>query len=170
MSKVSSIRVIVLAGLFTAIAVVLGGFKIPITNLVEIRFQSIPVKLAGALLGPYLGGIVGALTDILAYLVKPTGPFFPGFTLSSLATGVIFAFFLHGKKFALPRVIAAEAVITGAIGLCLNSFWLSLLYKTPFLVSVISRAPKELIMLPINIALVYGAGKAVSGVMGKIEQ
>ena len=84
MEKLKDVRYLTTAGLLLAAATVLGFLKIPITQLIELRFQFLPVAMAGLLMGPAVGSMVGALTDILAYLVRPTGPYFPGFTLSSM--------------------------------------------------------------------------------------
>ena len=161
MSKLRNIHVVTIAAMLTAAGVILGFFKIPITNLIEIRFQSIPVALSGMLLGPYVGGVVGILTDVLSYLVKPTGAFFPGFTISSMATGVIFGLFLYRRPFSIRRVALAEVVVTAAVNILLNSLWLAILYHTPYLVSLTTRLPKELIMLPINVVLIAAVAKGV---------
>ena len=46
------------------------------------------------LFGPGVGGAVGALSDILGYAVRPTGPYFPGFTVTAALSGVIFGLLL----------------------------------------------------------------------------
>ena len=84
------IRVLTSAGLLSAIAIVLGFFKIPLTQIIEIRFMVLPVAAAGWLFGPVVGGLVGIVADVGGYLIKPTGPFFPGFTITSMLSGVIF--------------------------------------------------------------------------------
>ena len=70
-------KTLTVAAMLTAVGIVLGFFKLPINQLIEIRFGSIPIALAGMMFGPGVAGVVGALTDIGGYLVKPTGPFFP---------------------------------------------------------------------------------------------
>ena len=163
MREIRNVRVITLAAMLTAVAVILGFFKIPITSLIEIRFQSIPVKLAGMLMGPFVGGTVGILTDVLSYLVRPTGAFFPGFTITSLVTGVIFALFLYKKPFSMFRVAMAELTTGLLCSMLLNTLWLSILYKTPYLTTFMARLPKELVMLPINILIICLVSKAVHG-------
>ena len=153
MSKLKDLRVLTTAAMLAAIAVVLGFYKIPISNLIELRFQSFPIAISGALFGPVVGAIVGIISDVGGYLVKPTGPFFPGFTLSSAMTGVIFGIFLKGrfqKWILLGRIAMAMTVNTIVTGILLNTLWLSMLYGNPFNVVLITRLPKELIMLPIN--------------------
>ena len=82
MSKLKDVRVLTGAAMLLAVSVILSFFKIPLTEVMEIRFANIPVAVAGMLFGPGVGGAVGALSDILGYVVRPTGPYFPGFTIT----------------------------------------------------------------------------------------
>lgn len=150
LSRLTDIRVLTATGMLSAIAIVLGFFKIPVTQLIELRFQSLPIASAGYLFGPAAGGIVGFIADVGGYLVKPTGPFFPGFTITSIMSGVIFGCFLYGKKPTLQRILAAEIVYTLICGILLNSLWLSILYGRGFIAAMSARLVKELIMIPVN--------------------
>lgn len=94
MSIFNKTKTLTLAALFVAIAVVLSFFKVPLTPLIELRFGALPIAAAGALLGPVVGPVVGAVSDILGYMVRPTGPFFPGFTLSAALSGLIYGLML----------------------------------------------------------------------------
>ena len=152
MSKLKNVKVLTTTAMLLAIATILGFFKIPLTNLIEIRFGNIPVAIGGALFGPAVGGILGAFADILGYLVKPTGAFFPGFTISAAVSGVIFGVVLHAGngRVTVLRIFLAELLYTVIVGMCLNSLNLSILYGTPFLATFSARLLKEIVMLPIN--------------------
>ena len=91
MRKLMNTKTLTAAAMLSALGIVLGFFKIPINQLIEIRFGALPVEMAGQLFGPAVAGVVGGIVDIGGYLVKPTGPFFPGFTFSSIVGGIIFA-------------------------------------------------------------------------------
>lgn len=160
MSKLKNVKVLTTSAMLLALATILGFFKIPITQLIEIRFGTIPVSIAGYLFGPGIGAIIGAFSDILGYLVKPTGPFFPGFTISSLLSGLVFGFVLHTKepkKVPIVRIIIASFIHSFVIGALVNSFNLFVLYGNlkdgnilAYFTLVLSRLPKEAIMFPIN--------------------
>lgn len=62
----------------------LGGFP-----SLRINLTSIPIMLSGILFGPAAGFSVGAISDLLCFVIKPSGPYFPGFTLASALTGMI---------------------------------------------------------------------------------
>ena len=156
MKKLMNTKTLTVAAMLTAIGIVLGFFKLPINQLIEIRFGSIPIAITGMMFGPGVAGVVGALTDIGGYWVHPTGPFFPGFTLSGIVSGIIFGVMLHGKKCTLPRIIAAEVVHTLIVGIIMNSYWLNLLYlKNGYLAAIVARLPKELVMIPVYTVIMY---------------
>ena len=161
MKKLRDTKTLTVAAMLIAIGIILGFFKIPVSQLIEIRFGSLPICMAGMLFGPGIGGIVGALVDIGGYLVKPTGPFFPGFTFSSIVGGIIFGLMLHGKKITLLRVFMTQIVYTVIVGMILNSYWLSLLYfQDGYLATILTRMPKEIIMIPVYTVLFYSVLKA----------
>ena len=149
-SPLSNIRVLTSAGILSAIAIVLGFFKIPVTQLIAIRFAVLPVTIAAYLFGPVVGGAVGLVSDIGGYILRPTGPFFPGFTLTSIVTGVIFGLMLYKRKPTLLRIFTAEVVYTVICGILLNSLWLSMLYGNGFIPVLTARIVKELVMIPVN--------------------
>lgn len=162
MSKFSKTQVIAFSGLLIAIAAVLGFLKVPVSSILEIRFQSIPMAIGGILFGPVTGGIIGAASDVICYLVKPTGPFFPGFTISYFLTGLIFGLILHNKKPSLVRIIIAESLNAVLIGILLNSVWLSLLYGNGFVAVLTARIIKEIVMIPIHSAIIFAVVTALN--------
>ena len=126
MKKLSNTKTLTLAAMLTAIGIVLGYFKFPINQFIEIRFAFVPLCLAGLLLGPGIAGVMGILVDVGGFLMYPTGPFFPGFTFSSMMTGVIFGLFLYKKRVTLQRMIVTMVTYTVVVGVLLNSIWLNM--------------------------------------------
>ncbi len=173
MKQKMNVRVITTAGMLLAVAVILGFFKIPVTQLIEIRLQFLPIACAAMLFGPAVGGILGALSDILGYLVRPTGPFFPGFTVSAALQGVIYGFFLYRKEISWKRIVPAQAADMILISFLLNPLWLSILYGQGFWVVFTARILKNLIMFPINtlllLALMRPLQKAGQKITGAIQ-
>ena len=155
MSQLKDVKVLTTTALLIAVATVLGFFKIPINQLIELRFSFLPIAASGMLFGPVVGGLVGLLADVLGYMVRPTGPFFPGFTIATMISGVIFGAFLHKKKLTVPRVIVANLVETIVVSLVINTFNLMILYGNPFWAVLSAKLLKNAIMFPINTCLLY---------------
>lgn len=162
-ASMSHTAVLTTSALLVAMSVILGWFKVPVTNLIEIRFQMLPIAVGGMLFGPAVGGVMGAMEDVLSYIVRPTGPFFPGFSISAAVGGVIFGLMLREKPTVL-RIFLTEAVYTAVVSICLNNIWLSILYGNAFLPVMIARLPQSLIMIPVNTVLLT----AVLRTVGKI--
>ncbi len=171
MSKLKNTKTLTTCAMLVALAVVLGFLRIPLTNLIEIRFGSLPVAIGASLFGPGVAAVLAATADLLAYLVKPTGPFFPGFTFSAVVTAVIFGLVLYREKHdvTIGRIVLAEVLHTFFVGLLLNSYNLFLLYGSPadsgisgYLAVMSSRVLKELVMLPVNTVLLVLVLKPVS--------
>ncbi len=155
MAKIKDVRVLTISAMMLALATILGFLKVPVTQLIELRFAYLPIACTGLLFGPAVGGIVGALSDILGFIVKPTGPYFPGFTVTAAAAGVIYGAILYGKEVTWQRVAAAHLVRTIVVSFLLNPLWLSLLYGYGFVAVVTARVVKTLVMFPIETALLY---------------
>ncbi len=155
MQELKNTRVLATAAMLLAIAVVLGFFAIQVTESIKISLAFVVDELTGMMFGPFVGMIVGMLADIVKYMIRPTGPFFPGFTISEALTGLIYGFMLYRRKLSLPRVIAANSIVTVVVNMLLNTYWLTLLYGSVYTVILPARIIKELIMLPINIAIFY---------------
>lgn len=162
MKQLKNVKTLSTVAMLIAIGILLGFFKIPITEVLEIRFGSIPIAIAGSFFGPGISALVGALTDIGGFIVKPTGPYFPGFTISSIVTGIIFGFMFHKKEMTISRIVLAQIINTVLVGIVLNSIWLSMLYGNAFIVVVSTRVIKELLMIPINVLILTAVLKPIS--------
>ena len=181
MKKLYNTKTLTIGAMLTAIGIILGFFKIPINKIIEIRFGSLPIALGGMLFGPAVAGVIGALTDIGGYLIKPTGPFFPGFTISNIVSGIIFGLFLYKKKCSFVRILIAELVNTLIVGILMNSYWLYIMYfpkdftanlvlgshiieMSGFVAVIGSRLIKEIVMIPILSVFIYVVIKALEKV------
>ena len=119
------LRILILSAILSAMGVILGQYlSIKIGDSLRIGFGSLPVLLAGALFGPWVGLLVGAVSDIVGcILYYGLGNMIPLVTLGMMAEG-----FLAGLI----------ARVTGS--LILRSLGLYLRYKTP-LETLILRVP-----------------------------
>ena len=71
----------VICAFMAALAVVLSyTTSIEVGPYIKIGFSGLPNRIVEFLFGPITGCIFGGTLDILKYLIKPTGPFFFGFT------------------------------------------------------------------------------------------
>ena len=155
-------RNLVIAGLFTALYVVLSYFNIRISALIEIRFPFLVLAAAGMYGGPVMAVVVAVASDILSTILTG-GAFFPGFTLSYSLMAFLFGLIFFRGRLSAPRAVAA-ALTEAVISLTLHTLWLSLMYGTPYAALFVTRAPKCGIMFVVNTAVltvVLGAFRQV---------
>ena len=162
--EMQDVRNLSVMAMMLALGVALGFYAtVQVGDYLKIGFAFIPNELTGMLFGPVAGGVVAALADIVKYLVKPAGAFFPGFTVSALIGGMIYGAALYKKPLSLKRIIAANTLVTVFVNLLLNTYWLTVLYGNGFAALLPVRIVKEALLLPIDIILYY----TVARVLGK---
>lgn len=161
LNEFNDVRNVVICALLAAIGVILGYFTIIIGSFVKIGFSSIPLQLVAAFFGPTIGGLFGAALDIINYFVKPAGPYFPGFTLNAILSGIIYGIFFYKKKVSIYRVVVAQFVIIVIINLGLSSYWFYIIFGKSFFASFPFRVLKNLIMWPIDSAILFTIMKAL---------
>ena len=157
---------LVMLSMLLACHVVLGFFQLQLTDFIRISFAALPIGVAGMLYGPTAALLLGALGDPIKYLVSPTGPFFPGFTLSAAVTGLLFGLLLYGmhrdfdpcrkkRGIAILRIAVAQLLNTLIVDLLLHSLWLTCLYGTPMEALLPMRALKCALLFPVEGILLY---------------
>ena len=128
-----SVRDITLMAMLIAIEIVLSRFcSIQAWN-VKIGFAFIAPVTAAILMGPAQAAVVAGVADVLGTLMFPIGPYLlPGFTLNSCLNGLVWGLFLH-KKPSIPKAAIAAGINQFIIGLFITTFWISVLYGSPYL-------------------------------------
>lgn len=159
--ELKSTSTLTVSAMLTALNVVLHFFTVVISDFLQISFSFLPLALTGLLYGPIVGGIAGGVGDILKYIVRPTGAFFPGFTLNAILSGIIYGLILYKKPVTLKRAFAAVLCNTLIIHLLLTPLWLSIMYGKGYIVLFSARLVKNIIMLPIETAMLYSLAKVV---------
>lgn len=154
MSKHNAIKKLAVLAVLIAANVVLSRFlSIQMWNM-KFSFSFLTVAIAAAVCDIWGGAVVGGLSDFLGAILFPTGTYFPGFTLTAALVGVVFGLFFR-KKFTIWRIILAVLITQISCTLLLNSFWISLLYKAPYLPTLTTRLLQAGIMTVVQIVSMY---------------
>lgn len=157
--ELKDVRKMAVAAMLLSIAIVLGFYRLQLTESIRIGFDFLAKEMTAMLLGPSVGCVVAALTDIISYFIKPVGAFFPGLTLSAMLGSVIYGVVLYKKPLSLRRVILANTMVTVFINLFLNTYWMSVLYGNAYMALFPARAVKQFIMLPVEVILFYSVAR-----------
>ena len=148
-----ALRVQTLTAMLLALTVVLdyvGGFYL--TATVKITPSFLGHAVTGALLGPFPAMLNGALADVLMWLIKPAGAYFPGYTLSGLLGGLLYGVALYrrrGKQLYIGAA-AGKLAVNALINVALNTYWSSIFVGKAYLALLPARALKNMIAWPIE--------------------
>ncbi len=148
--ELRQVKTITVCAMLAAAAVVLSSFSIYVTDTVRVGFSGIPNQLAASLFGPAVASLFAGALDLIKYMLRPSGAFFPGFTLVTMLAGLIYGCFFYGKQLTLPRVLAAHFVVALVCNVLLNTWCLTVITGKGFWILVHARAVKNLIMWPVD--------------------
>jgi ECF transporter S component (folate family) len=110
--ELKSVRSITGAALFAAMSPILALFTIQVNQFMTIGFTSLTHAMTGYFFGPLVAAMSGGIADVIKYILKPDGAFFPGFTLNEILVGFIYGLFFYGRKIDLPKTIGARLIVT----------------------------------------------------------
>lgn len=157
LSTIKNVKVLTTSALLVAIGIIIDFNRIVVSKTFEISFAFITLAIGGMLYGPVVAGFMGGISDILQYIVRPTGEFFPGFTLNAILSGVIYGIFLYKKEVTIKRVLLCQIVHDILISIILTPIWLNMLYGSA--IFALPRIIRFFVMLPIKVILIEGAYK-----------
>ena len=144
-----SVKSISIIGILVAMEIILARFSIHTWNL-KIGFSFIPVVVAAIFYGPVTAGLVGAIGDIMGYILFPVGAYFPGFTLTAFVTGMIFGFFLR-KSQSVLNVVLAVLCVQIFVSQFMDTYWISFLYGSPYWALFATRIYQTAAMIAVEI-------------------
>ncbi len=119
---------------------------------IRIGLGGLPIIFAGIAFGPWAGAVVGAIADLLGYLINPLGPYLPHFTLTSLLTGfipgLIIALFYREKPGLLRLLVAISVgqIITSVI---MVPVFLQHIFGIPLAVTLLPRIISQALTIPV---------------------
>lgn len=155
MQQHSKTQILVRAAVLTAVQVVLARYLSINTQLLRISFAFITVYIAAMLYGPVWAAAVDGTADIIGALLWPTGPYVPHFTISAVLSGACYGFFLHRKNIKWYHALIPVIIGNLFINTVLNTYWLKLLYGYGFLALLPTRAWKNAVMIPLQVAAIF---------------
>lgn len=152
-----NIRVLAFAGMVTALAIILESFPIYLLGQsLKIYFSFVVVSLGCACYGPLVGMGVGAVIDTLGFLLSSYGePYFPGYLITAMLSGLIYGVMLYQRKPTIPRLIVTRLLINYCSNVLLGSVWKAMLYGKGYLYYLSTGMVKNTIMIPIEVALMW---------------
>ncbi len=164
-SRLKDTRVLAATAMLMAVSIAVTILYIPLPNNLHIFFDYAPKALCAAVCGPVAALGAGFVVDVLGYLIRPFGAFFPGYTLGTMISLLIYALFLYGQRLTVGRVALARLTVNIINNICLNSLWSSMLYGKAFWVYLTGGIVKNLLWWPIEVIVMVMIFRLVSPVM-----
>lgn len=170
--ELKNVKTLTTAAMFLAIAVVLGYFTIEAGPYLKIGFGTVANQFVYFMFGPVVGGFYGGVLDLVKYIVKPTGAFFPGFTFNAILAGIIYGTFLYHRPLTFKRTLFVHLVVILVCNVFFNTLWLSMMSGKGMLALMPIRLMKNLIMWPIDTLIFFAIAKKMesAGVVKAIRR
>ena len=145
------------AGMVTALAIILESFPIYLLGpSLKIYFSFLVVGLGCMCYGPCVGMMAGAIIDSVGFLLSSYGePYFPGYLVTAVLSGLIYGVLLYKRKPTLLRIIVVRLIINYGSNVLLGSVWKAMLYGKGYLYYLTSGAIKNTLMLPVEVFLMW---------------
>ena len=141
----------------TAVLAQVSGF-LRIGNISKFSVSFISVYVAAVLYGPWIGGLVGALADVISFVANPTGGYVFWFTLIEFANGFLFGVFFYrlGSRKDSAPMFMLKAVLCSLAQLAVN-----MILRTYILV--------DLGFIPLGFAKAFAVRLPASGLMAVLK-
>lgn len=167
LSNVKNLRMVVLAGLITAVSIVSKSMFFTVGENLRVYFSYIAVMVGCYIYGPILGLFVGFASDILGHFLFPSGEYFFGYTLSAMLSGFVYGIFLYKSRISFWRVLFAKAFVNVFINICLGSLWSKIITGKAYLYFLYKSVAKNLILLPIEAIIAFTVLVSLSKYLSK---
>jgi len=156
--KLKGVKDICVLAILIAITVLLSVYgTIRIGAGIKISFKFISVFITAALFGPLWGGIVGALSDVVAFVINPVGGIFmPQITLLEFLYGFTYGLFFfnmntwQGFK-TMVKVVVCVIFHILILNMGLTTYFLTPLMKMSFKNLLIMRSVSAVINMAMQL-------------------
>ena len=165
--ELKNLRMLTLAAIVVALRIVLGGLYIPLGDNLNIFFGYFVNGLGAAIYGPVMALLSGFATDVLGYFVHPTGPFFPGYVLSTMMGSFFYALFFYRARITAVRVFLAKLCVNLLVNVGLGALWSAIQFSKGYYYYLAKGLVKNIGLLPVEALLLWLFLKAMAPVCAR---
>ena len=165
--ELQNLRMLTLAAIVVALRIVLSGLYIPLGDNLNIFFGYFVNSLGAAIYGPVVALLSGFATDVLGYFVHPTGPFFPGYGLSTLLGSLFYALFFYRARVTALRVVLAKLSVNLLVNVGLGALWSAIQFSKGYYYYLVKSLAKNIGLLPVEALLLWLFLRAMAPICAK---
>lgn len=173
LSDFKELRTLIFAAMMIAACTALAQIpSIPTTDPnVRVTWGFLARAVCGMVGGPVTALIFGFAEDTINFFIHPTGPYFPGYALTTMLGTLIYALFLYRVRFT-PVTLAVRVffakLFTNALNVILGALWSAILYSKGYLYYMVKSFWKNLVMLPVQTVMLVLLLTALIPVLSQI--
>ena len=163
-----SLRILVFAALMIAMTRALS--LIPSIPVAHTKFSVgfIARALCALVCGPVVGMVFGFAEDIIGYALQPSGAFFFGYTISTMAGMLFYGLCFFRARITIFRLFVANLLVNVVVNALMGSLWSAILagggYWALFTVSL----GKNLVTLVPKVILMYIPYQAILPILQRM--
>ena len=167
--ELKDLRKLTFAALMIAACLILNKFKLPLGESLSLSITFLARALCAAVCGPVVSIVFGAAEDTLGFFLgNSSGPYFPGYMITTITGCVIYALFFYRQRITWWRIILAK-LITNIQNVLLGALWSAMLYSKGYLYYMTTSAWKNALYLVPQILLLALVLAAVLPVMHRLQ-
>ena len=167
--ELKDLRKLVFAALMIAACLILNKFKIPLGENLSLSITFLARALCAAVCGPLVAIVFGAAEDTLGFFLSTSsGPYFPGYMITTITGCIIYALFFYRARITLWRIIIAK-LITNIQNVLLGSLWSAMLYSKGYIYYMSTSGVKNLLYYPVQVLLLVLLLQEVLPVMHRLR-
>ena len=120
------LRLLVFAALMIAMTRALSLIPSSPIGHTKFSFGFLARALCSLVCGPVLGLVFGFAEDILGFILQPSGNFFFGYTLSTMAGVLVYALCFYRARITVWRIVLANLIVNVLVNAAMGSIWSSI--------------------------------------------
>lgn len=160
-NQTKNLKVLTVTAFMVALHIAIGTFFLVVADNLRIYFSFVPTAIATLIGGPIIGLIFGFVADILGFIIRPSGAFFPGYALTAMLGAFIYALFFYKTKITVLKIVLAKLTVNIFANILLNTVWAAMLSGKGYYFHLAKSIPKNLLLLPLEVFILIAVFKIV---------
>lgn len=156
-AKLKSTKYIALLGILIALKIAISSNYITIGDNLRVYFTFFIVAIEASIFGPAVSLISGFVSDILGFIIFPSGNFFIGYTISAMLSNFIYAMFLYEQNITILKIALSKITVNLFVNVILGSTWSAIMFKKAYIYYLAKSIVKNTLLLPIEITILVVA-------------
>lgn len=163
------LKLLLFAALMVAMTRVLSLIPgIPIAHT-KLTWGFLARSLCALVCGPTLGLLFGFVEDILGFILQPSGDFFPGYTLSTMAGVLVYALCFYRARITVWRLVLANLLVNVLVNAMMGTVWTVMVRGGVYWAWFIPSLTKNLVTIIPKAAVLYVLFQALLPILQRMD-